>query len=68
VEQFQGDHEQAVILASFNALHFRRLHEEELEEINGANFKHAIEISRQRAATEKEGQLLIGAKQQICLS
>jgi hypothetical protein len=63
VEKFQGDHEKAVILASFNALRFRRLHEEELEETKGANFKHAIEISRQQAATKEGGQLLIAAKQ-----
>jgi hypothetical protein len=46
-EQFRGDQEQASILASFNAQRFQRLREEDLEEINNANFEHAVEISRQ---------------------
>jgi hypothetical protein len=45
-EQFQGDHKQTTILASFNAQRFRRLHEEELEDTNGANFEHVFDISR----------------------
>jgi hypothetical protein len=57
---FPADLEQAVILASLNAQRFRRLKEEQCEFINNASFEHAVEISRQRAATEEgERQKLI---------
>jgi UDP-N-acetylglucosamine pyrophosphorylase len=54
-------------LASFNAQGFRRLREEELEEINDTNFEHAIQISRQRVAMEEVGRLLMATKQQRLL-
>jgi hypothetical protein len=44
--------EQDAILASFNAHHFLRLKEEQIEYVNDANFEHAVEISRQWTATE----------------
>jgi hypothetical protein len=44
-EQFHGDPEKAAILASFNVHCFRRLREDELEEINDANLEHVVEIS-----------------------
>jgi UDP-N-acetylglucosamine pyrophosphorylase len=54
-------------LVSFNAQRFRRLKEEEQEFFNDANFDHAVEISRQRAATEEAGHLLMAAEQQKLL-
>jgi hypothetical protein len=60
-QQVHGDPEQAAILASYNAQRFRRLNDEQLEYINNANYEHDVEISRQRAATEKTGRLLMAA-------
>jgi hypothetical protein len=56
--------EQATILASFNAHHFRRLKEEELKYMNDTHFEQAIEISHQRAATEEASRLLMAADRQ----
>jgi hypothetical protein len=61
-QQVHGDLEQVEILASYNAQHFRRLDGEELEYINNANYEHAVEISRQRAAMEEAGRLLVVAE------
>jgi UDP-N-acetylglucosamine pyrophosphorylase len=47
-----------------NVQPFRRLKEEQREFINDANFEHAVEISRQRAATEEAGRLLMAAERQ----
>jgi hypothetical protein len=58
------DPEQAGILASYNMQRFRRLKEEQREVFNDANLVHALEISRQRAATEEVGRLLMEAKRQ----
>jgi hypothetical protein len=53
-----------VILATFNAQRFRRLKEEEREFINKANFEHAVEISRERAAMEEADLLLMVVERQ----
>ncbi|XP_047083204.1 strigolactone esterase D14-like [Lolium rigidum] len=58
------DPEQAAILASLNAERFGTLKEEQREFINDANLEHALEISRQRAATEEVGRLLMEAERQ----
>lgn len=66
-EQPQGpaDPEQAAILASLNAQRFQRFKEEEREFVNNMNLEHALEISRQRAATEEAGRLLMAAERQL---
>ncbi|KAK1617068.1 hypothetical protein QYE76_022585 [Lolium multiflorum] len=66
-EQFQGDQEQAAILASFNTQCFRGLHEEEVEETNDANFEHVVEISGQRVATQEASCILMAAERQRLL-
>jgi hypothetical protein len=66
-QQVHGDLEQAAVLASYNTQRFRRLDDEELECINNANYKHAIEITRQRVATEEAGCLLMTAEWQKLL-
>jgi hypothetical protein len=47
-----------------NAHRFRRLKEEQREFIYDANFKHAVKISRQRAATEEARRLFMAAERQ----
>jgi hypothetical protein len=47
-----------------NVQRFWRLNEEEREFVNDANLEHALEISRQRAATEEVGRLLMEAERQ----
>jgi hypothetical protein len=59
-QQAHGEWEQAVFLVSFN-VRFCRLKEEECEFISDANFKHAVEISRQWAITKEAGRFLMAA-------
>jgi hypothetical protein len=66
-QPFHDDLELAAILASFNTQCFRRLEEEVLEYVNDAHFEHAVEISRQQAATEEAGCLLMAAERQRML-
>jgi hypothetical protein len=55
------------ILASFKVQRIRKLRKEEVEEINDANFEHAVEISHQQAATEEADRLLMTAERQRLL-
>jgi hypothetical protein len=53
------------VLALLNAHRFRRLKEEELEEIDATNFEHALTISHEQLATEEAGRLLMAAERQM---
>jgi hypothetical protein len=66
-QQVPGDPKQAAILAILNAQRFRRLEEGEREFFNATNFDRTVEISRQRAATEEVGRLLMAAERQKLL-
>jgi hypothetical protein len=61
-EQFEGDAERAVILASFSAQRYRWVRQQVLGETNATNFEHAVQILRKRAAAEKAGCLLMAAE------
>jgi hypothetical protein len=61
-QQVHGDPEEAAMLASYNTHRFPRLEDKQLEYINNANYEHAIEISRQRAATKEAGRVLMAAE------